>query len=91
MIADGGGVALFDSMGNACTADYLKVTGDLAVDLRSNIAAESRAHLTIRSLEATSPVDSTPVGQWTNDAGEKQKALNERKGKDAAKHATVEV
>ena len=30
-IAGGGGVALFDSMGNAWTADYLKVTGDLWV------------------------------------------------------------
>ena len=44
-IAGGGGVALFDSMGNAWTADYLKVTGDLAVDLRSNIAAEARAKI----------------------------------------------
>src|ERR1700751_242766 len=34
-IAGGGGVALFNSMGDAWTADYLKVTGDLAVDLRS--------------------------------------------------------
>ena len=30
-IAGGGGVALFDSMGNAWTADYLKITGDLGV------------------------------------------------------------
>src|ERR1700751_6121766 len=42
-IAGGGGVALFDSMGNAWTADYLKVTGALAVDLRSDISAEARA------------------------------------------------
>jgi Mn-containing catalase len=40
-IAGGGGVALFDSMGNAWTANYLKVTGELDVDLRSNIAAEA--------------------------------------------------
>jgi Mn-containing catalase len=38
-IAGGGGVALFDSMGNPWTATYLKVTGELDVDLRSNIAA----------------------------------------------------
>jgi len=37
-IAGGGGVNLFHSMGNAWTADYLKVTGELDVDLRSNIA-----------------------------------------------------
>ena len=30
-------------MGTAWTADYLKVTGELDVDLRSNIAAEARA------------------------------------------------
>ena len=37
-IAGGGGVTLCNSMGNAWTADYLKVTGELDVDLRSNIA-----------------------------------------------------
>ena len=42
-IAGGGGVALQNSMGDAWTADYLKVTGELDVDLRSNIAAEARA------------------------------------------------
>src|ERR1700709_2973583 len=42
-IAGGGGVSLCNSMGNACTADYLKVTGELDVDLRSNIAAERHA------------------------------------------------
>src|SRR3569832_2312513 len=35
-IAGGGGVNLFNSMGNAWTADYLKITGELDVDLRSN-------------------------------------------------------
>ena len=193
-IAGGGGVALFDSMGNAWTADYLKVTGDLAVDLRSNIAAEARAKIAYERLisftqdqgskqalqfpmtreithmraftaaldsmekpqfsvgiiqptpglvdqffngstgesqygetdfkgpwnsgnglhtvqseikggegldvtpynpkpgtETTSPIDSTPVGEWTNEIGKKQKALHEAKEKDAAKHATVEV
>src|SRR6201993_3488943 len=49
-IAGGGGVALFDSMGNAWTADSLKVTGDLAVDLRSNIAAEARAKIVYERL-----------------------------------------
>ena len=193
-IAGGGGVALFDSMGNAWTADYLKVTGDLAVDLRSNIAAEARAKIVYERLigftqdkgskealqflmtreithmraftaaldsmekpqfsvgiieptpglvdqffngstgesqygetdfkgpwnsgnglhtvqseikggegldvtpydpqpgtEKTSPIDSTPVGQWTNGVGEKQKALHEAKEKEAAETATVEV
>src|SRR5271163_4154742 len=49
-IAGGGGVALFDSMGNAWTANYLKVTGELDVDLRSNIAAESRAKIVYERL-----------------------------------------
>lgn len=49
-IAGGGGVSLFDSMGNAWTADYLKITGDLAVDLRSNIAAEARAKIVYERL-----------------------------------------
>jgi len=44
-IAGGGGVCLCNSVGTAWTADYLKVTGDLAVDLRSNIAAEARAKI----------------------------------------------
>lgn len=38
-IAGGGGVTLCNSMGNPWTPDYLKVTGELDVDLRSNIAA----------------------------------------------------
>jgi Mn-containing catalase len=49
-IAGGGGVALQDSVGNAWTANYLKVTGDLAVDLRSNIAAEARAKIVYERL-----------------------------------------
>jgi Mn-containing catalase len=60
-VAGGGGVALFDSMGNAWTANYLKVTGDLAVDLRSNIAAEARAKIVYERLIA-----------FTQDAGSKQ-------------------
>ncbi|MDR6759509.1 Mn-containing catalase [Mycoplana sp. BE70] len=39
----GGGVNLFNSLGNPWTADYLKITGELDADLRSNIAAEARA------------------------------------------------
>jgi Mn-containing catalase len=35
----GGGVNLFNSQGNAWTADYLEITGELDVDLRSNIAS----------------------------------------------------
>ncbi len=49
-IAGGGGVALQDSMGNAWTANYLKITGELDVDLRSNIAAESRAKIVYERL-----------------------------------------
>ena len=49
-IADGGGVNLFNSQGNAWTADYLKITGELDVDLRSNIAAEARAKIVYERL-----------------------------------------
>jgi Mn-containing catalase len=49
-IAGGGGVALFNSVGDAWTADYLKITGDLAVDLHSNIAAEARAKIVYERL-----------------------------------------
>ena len=49
-IAGGGGVSLFNSMGNAWTADYLKITGELDVDLRSNIAAEARAKIVYERL-----------------------------------------
>ena len=49
-IAGGGGVALHNSMGNPWTADYLKVTGELDVDLRSNIAAEARAKIVYERL-----------------------------------------
>jgi Mn-containing catalase len=193
-IAGGGGVALFDSMGNAWTATYLKVTGDLAVDLRSNIAAEARAKIVYERLisftqdqgtkqalqflmtreithmraftaaldsmekpqfsvgiiqptptlvdqyfnastgesqygekdfhgpwvganglvsvdseikggqgldvapydpkpgtETTSPIDSTPVGEYTGAAGKKQAALHDKAFANAAMNATVEV
>jgi len=49
-IAGGGGVNLCNSMGNAWTADYLKITGELDVDLRSNIAAEARAKIVYERL-----------------------------------------
>jgi Mn-containing catalase len=49
-IAGGGGVGLLNSMGNAWTADYLKITGELDVDLRSNIAAEARAKIVYERL-----------------------------------------
>ena len=49
-IAGGGGVSLVNSMGNAWTGDYLKITGELDVDLRSNIAAEARAKIVYERL-----------------------------------------
>lgn len=57
-IAGGGGVALQNSMGDAWTSDYLKITGELDVDLRSNIAAEARAKIVYERLI-----------QFTEDAG----------------------
>src|ERR687883_450086 len=49
-IAGGGGVNLYNSAGSAWTADYLKITGELDVDLRSNIAAEARAKIVYERL-----------------------------------------
>ncbi|HUQ94420.1 MAG TPA: manganese catalase family protein [Bryobacteraceae bacterium] len=49
-IAGGGGVSLQNSMGSPWTADYLKITGELDVDLRSNIAAEARAKIVYERL-----------------------------------------
>jgi Mn-containing catalase len=49
-IVGGGGVALRNSAGNPWTADYLKVTGELDIDLRNNIAAEARAKITYERL-----------------------------------------
>ncbi len=60
-IAGGGGVSLFNSVGDAWTADYLKITGDLAVDLHSNIAAEARAKIVYERLIS-----------FTDDQGTKQ-------------------
>jgi Mn-containing catalase len=49
-ITGGGGVNLYNSQGNAWTADYLKITGVIDVDLRNNIAAEARAKVTYDNL-----------------------------------------
>jgi len=49
-IAGGGGVNLNNSQGNAWTADYLKISGQPEVDLRSNIAAEARAKIVYERL-----------------------------------------
>ncbi len=60
-ICGGGGVNLFNSQGNPWTADYLKVTGELDVDLRNNIAAEARAKIVYERLI-----------NFTDDAGSKE-------------------
>jgi Mn-containing catalase len=49
-IVGGGGVALVNSMGIGWTADYLKISGQMEVDLRNNIAAEARAKITYERL-----------------------------------------
>jgi Mn-containing catalase len=49
-ICCGGGINLFNSQGNPWTADYLKITGELDVDLRSNIAAEALAKIVYERL-----------------------------------------
>jgi Mn-containing catalase len=51
-IVGGGGVDLRNSAGNAWTADYLKVTGEIDIDLRNDIAAEARAKITYERLMA---------------------------------------
>src|SRR4030095_10820545 len=59
-IAGGGGVGLFNSQGNPWNADYLKDTGELDVDLRSNIAAEEGAKIVYER-----------IANFTDDAGTK--------------------
>jgi Mn-containing catalase len=59
-ICGGGGVSLNNSEGNPWTADYLKITGEIDVDLRSNIAAEARAKIVYERLL-----------RYTNDPGSK--------------------
>jgi Mn-containing catalase len=49
-LVGGGGVGPFNSMGVAWTADYLKISGQIEVDLRNNIAAEARAKITYERL-----------------------------------------
>jgi Mn-containing catalase len=49
-ICGGGGVNLYKLARSAWTADYLKVTDELDVDLRSNIAAEARATIVYEQL-----------------------------------------
>lgn len=49
-VVGGGGVSLNNSQGNPWTADYLKISGQLEVDLRNNIAAEARAKITYERL-----------------------------------------
>jgi Mn-containing catalase len=49
-VTGGGGLNLFNSRGNPWTADYLKISGELDVDLRNNIAAEARAKITYERL-----------------------------------------
>jgi Mn-containing catalase len=49
-LVGGGGVSLHNSLGDAWTADYLKISGQPEVDLRSNIAAEARAKITYERL-----------------------------------------
>ena len=64
-IAGGGGLNLYNSQGNPWTADYLKVTGELDVDLRSNIAAEARAKIVYeRLIDHTEDPDSIDALQF---------------------------
>jgi Mn-containing catalase len=46
----GGGLNIYNSMGSPWTADYLKISGSLEVDMRNNIAAEARAKITYERL-----------------------------------------
>lgn len=49
-VLSGGSPTLTDSNGNPWTAAYVTANGDLTVDLRSNIAAESRAKIVYEYL-----------------------------------------
>ena len=49
-VHSGGGPMLTDSMGNPWSGTFVNANGDLTVDLRSNIAAESRAKITYEDL-----------------------------------------
>ncbi|WP_017733314.1 manganese catalase family protein [Nafulsella turpanensis] len=50
LAVSGGGPQLRDSQGNPWTANYVNANGDLTVDLRSNMAAESRAKIVYEYL-----------------------------------------
>lgn len=50
MVLSGGGPTLADSQGNPWSGAYVNANGDLTVDLRSNIAAESRAKIVYEYL-----------------------------------------
>ena len=50
LAVSGGGVKLTDSQGNPWTANYVNANGDPTVDLRSDIAAESRAKIVYEYL-----------------------------------------
>jgi Mn-containing catalase len=49
-VVGGNGPDLMNSHGVKWTADYLKISGELAADLHNNIAAEGRAKLTYERL-----------------------------------------
>lgn len=50
LVLSGGGPSLTNSMGVPWTGAYVNANGDLSVDLRSNIAAESRAKIVYEYL-----------------------------------------
>ena len=60
-IAGGGGVNLFNSMGNAWTADYLKITGSLMLTCgaTSRRRQEPRLSMSASSTSATMPARRT--------------------------------
>ena len=68
-ICGGGGVGLFNSQGDPWTSTYIQVTGEIDVDLRSNIAAEARAKIVYERLIGFSyDAGSKDALQFTHDA-----------------------
>ena len=61
-IAGGGGVSLFNSMGDAWTADYLKITGELDVDFEAILPRkpERKSSTNGSSISARIPEPSMP-------------------------------
>ncbi len=56
---------MYNTQGNPWTADYLKITGELDVDLRNNIAAEARAKIVYeRLISFTQDADSVAALQF---------------------------